>query len=525
MLPDLYQADYYMKEIKYLLFFICFIPLLIFRDFTPNNELKYLSIADEALRNGHFFTFWNHGAVYADKPPLYLWIVMLGKWLLGTHSMFFLGLFSLVPALVTIYVMDKWVKGALLPAYRSGAALMLITSGLFTGAAIVLRMDMLMCMFIVLALYTFFRQYQGQGRKYDPLLLPVYIFLAVFTKGPVGLLVPLLSIPAFLVARGKLREFPKYLGWKQSGILVGLCAVWFAGVYLEGGKAYLNNLLFNQTVNRAIDSFHHKEPVWYYLKTIWYSLAPWVLFYLVAIIVGIRAYLLNTDLKRFFMTVIVTTFIALSVFSGKLDIYMLPVFPFIAYLAFLMLPDISEKYVRFTIAIPAILLCLAFPGYFIALKHIPFPFTKTPVFPVATAILTVASVISLYFLFRRQFLRSTNSLAIGLLLAILTGSLAIPGLNEYIGFGKICRKAQTLAHQEGIKDYYFYPFRSAENMDAYLQQEINPLDVAGISSLIGKQKFILFVRNKDVIRNPDLHEIVKVQKSYPVGDKIIIVFY
>lgn len=79
-----------MKITRYLLFFACFIPLLYFRDFTPNNELKYLSIADEALREGHWFTFWNHGALYADKPPLYLWIVMLGKWLLGTHSMFFL---------------------------------------------------------------------------------------------------------------------------------------------------------------------------------------------------------------------------------------------------------------------------------------------------------------------------------------------------------------------------------------------------------------------------------------------------
>ena len=69
-----------MKITRYLLFFACFIPLLYFRDFTPNNELKYLSIADEALREGHWFTFWNHGALYADKPPLYLWIVMATRY-------------------------------------------------------------------------------------------------------------------------------------------------------------------------------------------------------------------------------------------------------------------------------------------------------------------------------------------------------------------------------------------------------------------------------------------------------------
>ena len=51
---------------------ICLIPEMLMRDFTPSNELRYLSIADEALAGGNFFAFFNHGAAYADKPPLYL---------------------------------------------------------------------------------------------------------------------------------------------------------------------------------------------------------------------------------------------------------------------------------------------------------------------------------------------------------------------------------------------------------------------------------------------------------------------
>lgn len=225
-----------MKGLKYLLLFLCFVPLFLFRDFTPNNELKYLSIADEALRDGHFFAFWNHGAAYADKPPLYLWIVMLGKWLFGTHSMFFLGLFSMIPALVVVWVMDKWTSPFLNGRYRNSVSLLMMTSGLFVGSAVVLRMDMLMCMFIVLSLYTFFRMYTGQAGKWEEVLLPVYIFLAVFTKGPVGILVPLVSMPVFLFLQGKLRTFGRYLGWKQWGILLGLCALWFGCVYAEGGN-------------------------------------------------------------------------------------------------------------------------------------------------------------------------------------------------------------------------------------------------------------------------------------------------
>lgn len=65
------------------LLLLAVLPVLIFRDYTPSNELRYLSIVDEALRNGDIFTFTNHGIQYADKPPLYFWILMLGKWLLG----------------------------------------------------------------------------------------------------------------------------------------------------------------------------------------------------------------------------------------------------------------------------------------------------------------------------------------------------------------------------------------------------------------------------------------------------------
>ncbi len=512
-----------MKLSSILLVFLCFVPLLIFRDFTPNNELKYLSIADEALRDGHFFAFWNHGTPYADKPPLYLWIIMLGKWLFGTHCMFFLGVFSLIPALVTLYIMDKWVAPFINIRYRNSILLMMMTSGLFVGSAIVLRMDMLMCMFIVLALYTFYRLYTGENNKYDTFLLPVYIFLAVFTKGPVGFLVPIISIPVFLWWQGKLRTFGHYLGWKQWGILLGLCILWFCSVYIEGGKSYLNNLLFNQTVNRAVDAFHHKAPFWYYLKTIWYSLAPWILLYLTAIFIGIRKKLINNTIKKFFLVIITTTFVALSIFSGKLDIYMLPIFPFIGYLAALLLPSLPERWLRVMIAIPAAILALALPGYFVATY-----FTELPLKPavpiIATLILTSSAVCSLHFLHRKRLLPAANSLAAGLLLTIFTSSFTIPALNPTIGFKAMAAKAEAIAHERGLGEYYCFPFRSAENMDAYLGQPVYPISIEEIQSRSGKEDFLLFVCDKERKRNPRLYELTKQTEAYPYGGYWIFVF-
>lgn len=512
-----------MKILKYLLIVIAFIPLFIFRDFTPNNELKYLSIADEAIRNGHLFTFWNHGMVYADKPPLYLWIIMYGKLMFLAHNMLFIGMFSILPALVVLYVMDKWTLYALPSKHRTSGQLMLITSGLFTGSAIVLRMDMLMCMFIVLSLYTFYKIYTYQDNC--KILLPVYIFLAVFTKGPVGIVVPLLSITAFLLVKKEIKHFGRYFGWKELGVLLGLCALWFGAVYAEGGDEYLNNLLFHQTVNRAIDSFHHKEPFYYYFITIWYSLAPWVLFYFTTIVIGIKKRCITTDIEKLFLTVIVTTFVVLSAFSGKLDIYLLPIFPFCAYLAFLLLPKIKERYVYFTIAIPALLFIFAFPAMYIVANQIKFPFLHLIPIHIAVFSLSACAAISLFFLYKKDLCKAANSIAIGVLIAIFTGSFAIPEFNRYIGFRDMTEKAQKIALEKGINHYYFYKLRSGENMDAYLQKEIEKLDIEMLEAIAKEDDFILFAHNKDLEEDDRLKETIDGKQLYSFGDYSIIIFY
>lgn len=190
---------------------IALLPVLIFRDYTPSNELRYLSIADEALRSHNFFTFTNHGVPYADKPPLYLWIVMLCRMIAGKHLMWLLSLFSLIPALLTAEVMDRWTCNELKPAPRLSGSIVLLTGGLFLGLAVTLRMDMLMTLFIVLALRSFWRMYTDMTtNRVERWLFPVWVFMAIFSKGPVGILMPLLSTTVFLFISGRIRDFFRY---------------------------------------------------------------------------------------------------------------------------------------------------------------------------------------------------------------------------------------------------------------------------------------------------------------------------
>lgn len=511
-----------MKILKYLLILSVFIPLLLFRDFTPNNELKYLSIVDEAIRDGHFFTLWNHGMVYADKPPLYFWLLMGFKLIFGSHYMLLTGLLSVIPALVILYVMDKWVQNSVPSKLQISGQLLLLTNVLFLGSAVVLRMDMLMCMFIVLALYTFYQLYKGRTTTANRILLPVYIFLALFSKGPVGLIVPVCSILAFLTIKRELRYITRYLNWTGISIFMGLCVIWFGTVYAEGGQSYLNNLLFNQTINRAIDSSQHKEPFYYYLSTIGYSMAPWILLYVITIAIAVKKHLIQTDKEKLFLSIIVTTFVILSVFSSKLDIYLLPIYPFTTYLTLLLLPKIKEKYIYFTIAIPAIILTLTVPALYIIRKQ--FPISVPLLLYAGVSILTAAAILTLIYLYHKKLPQALNSLCIGLLLTIFISSFAIPKFNEYIGFGKLTETAKEIADQNKINRYCYYRFRSGENMDVYLGKEVQKLDTAAINLLKNKENFILFIKNKDLKREENLVDIIKDRISYSIGDYQFIVF-
>lgn len=508
------------KTLRYILYSLAFLPIFIFRDFTPDNELRYLSIADEALRNGSILTFANHGIVYADKPPLYLWIVMLGKTIFGYHCLPFLGLFSFIPAMVIVYVMDKWVSQSLNPNERMSGELVLLTSAFFMGTALVLRMDMLMCMFIVLALHTFFKMYSGEGRQSDSIRFPVYVFMALFTKGPIGLIVPLVSTIGFLLLKKEARSIGKYWNWKTFGIILTGCLLWFAGVYAEGGNAYLNNLLFNQTINRAVKSFHHDEPFYYYLISIWYSLAPWSLLLLPVLITGIKNRMVSTDLERFFLIIALSSFVVLSLFSSKLAVYLLPAFPFFIYLPLLWLKKTgTSRWMLIVSGIPAGSLCLVFPGVLVIKYLMPGnEIISSPIIWVGAIVISGVGVLALRKLFRNQLLSGIKIMGSGLLLSIFIISFAAPQLNQFIGMKNLCNQAKEAASEKGGVYFYYCEMSRAPNIDVYLgttPQKVQIKDLYDKNRI--KKPAILFTWDKAIERNDSIQIFIKDKKVIHTG--------
>ena len=464
---------------------VCLLPMMAMRDFTPSNELRYLSIADEAIANGHLFAFYNHGIPYADKPPLYFWIVMLCRLLFGHHSCLALSMFSLIPAFAIVGIMDRWVMKGKSAMNRMSVAGMTLTCVMFLGTMVVLRMDMLMCLFIVLALWTFYRMYTGEGsRRQDSLTLPLWIFLALFTKGPVGLLMPPLAIAVFLAVKRDWKGFRKYLGLKTWGIIAALSAVWLTCVWLEGGLEYINNLLFKQTVGRAVNAFTHARPFWFYLVTILWCLAPYTLL----LIGSFMASLLpvrkagakkTSDLEILFLCTIISTVAMLSSFSSKLPIYLVPVLPFCVYLFPTVLDRIGERgWMRWSVGIfQILLLCggivtllflsgsVTIPAAACLLDEYSFA-REAPVVN-AVILLTLANAMGTWFLIKRKSVNiPALLLSAGLFLAAFSASAVLRDLNPYIGYGSICSRVP-----EGTDVATIFLHRP-ENIDVYTGRQI-----------------------------------------------------
>lgn len=503
-----------MKMKKTIIFYsailVCLLPVLLLRDYTPSSELRYLSIADEALRCHHFFAFTDGGAPYVDKPPLFLWLVMIGRMLPEFLQHLYLGLLSVVPAFIITEVLARLMrlKDQRLLVFR----LVNLTAALYLVSMLTLRMDMLLTMFIVLSMSEFYRLYTS-GHPHESWLLPLTLFLGVFTKGPIGMVMPLAVIILFLFVKGRETDFFKYLGWRTWLILFILFGGWFLCTYLEGGGGYLKELISHQTLNGTIHSPHHREPIYYYLYMVWLLLLPWSLW---AILSSIRAWSSNTARSyeaRIMAIVCLAVFVVLSLFSSKVTVYLLPFVPFVMSATVLDNEKGNDKYVVLSLAIPYAVLVLTLPVYiWLQMREPVVEATSNPLMWAGCASVTITAAWALWQVIRKRVYLSACVMAMGLLLCVFLFGLCWPQVNPYTGYRDISIEAMSAAKQHSTKNYVAVDLKHARNMNVYLG--ISPQSISKDSLTALPHNAIVMTKAKDA-------HLLQLDDVRTVGDKVV----
>jgi 4-amino-4-deoxy-L-arabinose transferase-like glycosyltransferase len=308
------------------------IPL---RSLWEPDETNYAEAAREMIASGDWLVPHLNGDAYPHKPPLYLWAVASLREL-GLPWTAAGVLPATVSALLLLLLMPALAAAVGVRGSTWGLACgVLASSPLVAGMAACGRMDMLLTLLMALA-FLFAARLLGVAGQQDSSQLPhlglwLAIGLGVLTKGPVAIALPVLSAVVYwTLARPRPALRRLFVGW---GPLAAGCIIlaWLVPAGLQAGWSFLYDVVVHQSAGRIAASFAHQQPLYYHLIRYPLSGLPW------CFVVALGAYHALRGRRAggplFLAATVVTTLVFFSLVSGKLFIYLLPMFPAAALLA------------------------------------------------------------------------------------------------------------------------------------------------------------------------------------------------
>jgi 4-amino-4-deoxy-L-arabinose transferase-like glycosyltransferase len=308
------------------------------RDPWPADEPRFALVVRDMVASGEWLLPRVGGDVYADKPPLFFWLMGLSLLATGSLRIAFLlpSLLSGLACLLMIYDLGRrlWNREAGL-----AAALALLATVQFVWQVRQAQIDATLLFWVVLGLYGLVRHLlTGPAWGWYAVGWAAAGF-GVITKG-VGFL-PLLILIPFALLRG-----PSWSPRMQSTSVAGWCigplafflavSTWLAPMLVAASAdpslaAYRDEILFRQTVGRYTDAWHHRESFWYFIVEVipglWLPLTlllPWLL-------PRWRKAWQGRDLRvALLLTWVALVLLFFSFSSGKRGVYVLPALPALA---------------------------------------------------------------------------------------------------------------------------------------------------------------------------------------------------
>ena len=324
------------------LILVCLACLAVWLSFLPArgvwapDEARYAQVAREMRQDGRWLIPLLNGQLYSQKPPLFFDMVHalslvekdVPEWAVKVPS-----LLAALAALLALGAIGARIMGP------EGAWLApLILGGMFkfSWQAQFGQIDMVVTALILLQVALGLRLAAGQGSRAAGILLMILLGAAgILSKGPVGCLLAWLILLAYLLLR---RDHPGLrrigLPWIVLGV-AGLTALWLGAAATVQGADYIRALVLRQSVQRYLEPWHHKAPVYYYLGIFFTDGLPFSLLVvpLLAAVARNRAWREPGVLLPLTWMAVYLAFFSVS--SGKRSVYILPLFPamalFVAY--------------------------------------------------------------------------------------------------------------------------------------------------------------------------------------------------
>lgn len=223
------------------------------------------------------------------------------------------------------------------------SGLILATTGEYFRVAHWVIVDGALTFFVISAMGLFIAGYHSKSSRKKFLfyvLLYVACSLAFYTKGFIGIVIPGLTVLAFLAIERNFKELTRMRLWLGILIFLIMTLPWFLAIWHQGGIEYLKVFLLHNHLQRFLPSSMagtisgsasgHHHPFYYYITEFPSGFLPWSVFIIPTLYLAFskagqfHANFLKGRLfaKCWFFAGI----IFLSVASTKRTLYLMPIF-------------------------------------------------------------------------------------------------------------------------------------------------------------------------------------------------------
>lgn len=241
---------------------ILFVPFLGQVHLFDWDEINFAECAREMIVSKDYLRMQIDFQPFYEKPPLFIWLQVLSMKLFGVNE--FAARFpNAVAGMVTLVALFYIGKKVVNEKMAIWWVILYVATWLphfYFKSGII---DPTFNLFIFLAFFQVYSLKFGQNKLMHVVLAGLFIGLAVLTKGPVAILVSMLSFAVYIVLNRGINGY-------SAGHLLGIAFVallvtslWFGVELLQNGPAFLQEFISYQAGLFSQNIADHAEP-WFY---------------------------------------------------------------------------------------------------------------------------------------------------------------------------------------------------------------------------------------------------------------------
>ncbi|MBY0549611.1 MAG: glycosyltransferase family 39 protein [Candidatus Obscuribacterales bacterium] len=330
-------------------------------------EVFFAECVREMIQTDNLVTPLYHGVPFFDKPILSYWQILCSYNIFGI-SHWAARIPSIICALGTIAATAFGTKILFGPRAGTLAAAVLASAFMFLSFSNLCMSDMGLVFFDTLTLTLLFAATDCAGRarnerspqdgklsaatKANVLYWTAALSagLAFLTKGPVGIVLPGISYVAYLTLSKQWNVIRPLTHVLPCLTIMTLATVpWFFAACRENGAGALTYFFIRENVQRfAGSTYDTHRPIWFMVTSLLSGFLPWSIFLPFAFKRSMehwRAGLTSAEGKKhlYLWLWIATVTLFFSCSRGKIDYYVLPVYPAAAALVGIYLTEATDR--------------------------------------------------------------------------------------------------------------------------------------------------------------------------------------